>query len=131
MEDRAVRRPEELVVPVDQRCPRHAERLRRQGVDVVDLGAGEPDFGTPDHVKEAAHAALNSNFTKYTPSAGVQEVREAVAQRYRIDHGVDIKAEEVIDYTRRDNVAEKLAKKFGAALADASVRAMRTAPALR
>ena len=42
-----------------------------------------------------------------------------------------IKAEEVIDYTRRDNVAEKLAKKFGAALADASVRAMRTVPALR
>ena len=73
-----------------------ADRLRRQGVDIVDLGAGEPDFGTPEHVKDAAHAALNSNFTKYTPSAGVQELREAVAHRYRIDHGVDIKAEEVI-----------------------------------
>jgi aspartate aminotransferase len=73
-----------------------AERLRRQGVDVVDLGAGEPDFATPEHVKQAAHAALDSNFTKYTPSAGVQEVREAVAQRYRLDHGVEIKAEEVI-----------------------------------
>ena len=73
-----------------------AERLRRQGVDVVDLGAGEPDFATPEHVKAAAHAALDSNFTKYTPSAGVQEVREAVAQRYRLDHGVEIKAEEVI-----------------------------------
>ena len=73
-----------------------AERLRRQGVDVVDLGAGEPDFGTPEHVKDAAHAALNANFTKYTPPAGVQEVREAVAYRYRLDHGVDIKPEEVI-----------------------------------
>jgi aspartate aminotransferase len=73
-----------------------ADRLRRQGVDIVDLGAGEPDFGTPEHVKDAAHEALNSNFTKYTPSAGVQEVREAVAQRYRLDHGVDIKPEEVI-----------------------------------
>ena len=41
-----------------------AERLRRQGVDVVDLGAGEPDFATPEHVKQAAHAALDSNFTK-------------------------------------------------------------------
>jgi aspartate aminotransferase len=73
-----------------------AERLRRQGVDVVDLGAGEPDFATPEHVKDAAHAALDSNFTKYTPSAGVLELRDAVAQRYRLDHGADIKPEEVI-----------------------------------
>ncbi len=73
-----------------------ADRLRRSGVDVVDLGAGEPDFPTPEHVKAAAHAALDSNFTKYTPSAGVLELRDAVAQRYRIDYGVAIKPEEVI-----------------------------------
>ena len=73
-----------------------ADRLRRQGVDVVDLGAGEPDFGTPDHVKNAAKAALDANFTKYTPSAGVLELRDAVAQRYRLDYGVEIKPEEVI-----------------------------------
>jgi len=73
-----------------------AERLRRQGVDVVDLGAGEPDFGTPEHVKDAAHAALNANFTKYTPSAGVLELRDAVCQRYQADYGVQIKPEEVI-----------------------------------
>jgi aspartate aminotransferase len=73
-----------------------ADRLRRSGADVVDLGAGEPDFGTPEHVKDAAHAALNSNFTKYTPSAGVLELRDAVCHRYRLDYGVDIKPEEVI-----------------------------------
>ena len=73
-----------------------ADRLRRSGVDVVDLGAGEPDFPTPEHVKAAAHAALDANFTKYTPSAGVLELRDAVAQRYRIDYGVAIKPEEVI-----------------------------------
>lgn len=73
-----------------------AERLRRQGVDVVDLGAGEPDFATPEHVKNAAHAALDANFTKYTPSAGILELRDAVAQRYRLDYGVGIKPEEVI-----------------------------------
>jgi aspartate aminotransferase len=73
-----------------------ADRLRRQGVDVVDLGAGEPDFPTPEHVKDAAHAALNANFTKYTPSAGVLELRDAVCQRYRLDYGVEIKPEEVI-----------------------------------
>lgn len=73
-----------------------ADRLRRQGVDVVDLGAGEPDFGTPEHVKDAAHAAITANFTKYTPSAGVLELREAVGQRYLIDYGVQIRPEEVI-----------------------------------
>src|SRR5687767_5549265 len=78
------------------RVAAEADRLRRQGVDVVDLGAGEPDFGTPEHVKNAAHAALDANFTKYTPSAGVLELRDAVAQRYRLDYGVQIKPEEVI-----------------------------------
>ena len=47
-----------------------AEKLRQQGVDVVEFGAGEPDFPTPDHVKAAAHAAIDANFTKYTPAAG-------------------------------------------------------------
>lgn len=73
-----------------------ADRLRRTGADVIDLGAGEPDFATPDNIKDAAHAALDANFTKYTPSAGVLELREAVAARYGIDYGVQIKAEEVI-----------------------------------
>jgi aspartate aminotransferase len=73
-----------------------ADRLRRTGVDVIDLGAGEPDFATPDNVKDAAHAALDANFTKYTPSAGVLELRQAVASRYGLDYGVQIKPEEVI-----------------------------------
>ena len=78
------------------RVSAEADRLRRQGVDVIDLGAGEPDFPTPEHIKDAAHAALNANFTKYTPSAGVLELRDAVAQRYGLDYGVQIKPEEVI-----------------------------------
>jgi aspartate aminotransferase len=78
------------------RVTAEADRLRRTGVDVIDLGAGEPDFATPDNVKNAAHAALDANFTKYTPSAGVLELREAVATRYHLDYGVHIKAEEVI-----------------------------------
>ncbi len=73
-----------------------ADRMRRQGIDVVDLGAGEPDFATPEHVKDAAKAALDANFTKYTPSAGVVELRDAVAQRYITDYGVAVKPEEVI-----------------------------------
>jgi aspartate aminotransferase len=78
------------------RVTAEADRLRRQGVDVVDLGAGEPDFPTPEHVKAAAHEALRQNFTKYTPSAGIAELRQAVCRRYELDCGVSFKPEEVI-----------------------------------
>ena len=73
-----------------------AERLRRLGKDVVDLGAGEPDFPTPAHVTAAAHDALNKNFTKYTANMGVAELREAVGTRYRDDYGVSYAPDEVI-----------------------------------
>lgn len=78
------------------RVTAEADRLRRAGVDVVDLGAGEPDFPTPDHVKAAAHDALTQNFTKYTPSAGIAELRQAICQRYHTDYGVAFAPEEVI-----------------------------------
>ena len=73
-----------------------AERLRRSGVDVVDLGAGEPDFPTPAHITAAAHQALDKNFTKYTANPGIADLREAVAARYNTDYGVNYRAEEVI-----------------------------------
>lgn len=73
-----------------------ADRLRRAGVDVVDLGAGEPDFPTPEHVKAAARDAIDQNFTKYTPSAGILELRQAVCQRYDADYGVTFAPDEVI-----------------------------------
>ncbi len=78
------------------RVTAEADHLRRQGLDVVDLGAGEPDFPTPEHIKRAAHAAIDANFTKYTPSAGIMELREAVCARYRQDYGVEYRPEEVI-----------------------------------
>ena len=52
-----------------------ADRLRREGVDVVDFGAGEPDFPTPDNIKKAAIAAIDANFTKYTPTGGTVELK--------------------------------------------------------
>ena len=90
------RRMSRVTVSPTLRVSAEADRLRRQGVDVVDLGAGEPDFGTPEHVKDAAHAALNANFTKYTPSAGVLELRDAIARHYLTLYGVAIKPDEVI-----------------------------------
>ncbi len=72
------------------------DRLRRAGVEVIDFGAGEPDFPTPNPVKAAAHDALDHDFTKYTPASGIAELRRAVADRYRADYGVDYKDAEVI-----------------------------------
>ncbi len=73
-----------------------ADRLRRAGVDVVDFGAGEPDFNTPEHVKAAGIEAIRANFTRYTPSAGILELRQAVCDRYRTDYGVEIPPAEVV-----------------------------------
>jgi len=73
-----------------------AQKLKAEGVDVVDLGAGEPDFNTPDNIKEAAKRAIDRNFTRYTPVAGVPQLRDAILYRYREDFGVERKREEVI-----------------------------------
>ena len=73
-----------------------AERLRRAGVDVVDFSAGEPDFPTPEHVKEAGKAAIDANFTRYTAAAGIPELREAICARYARDYGVEVVPAEVL-----------------------------------
>src|SRR5512145_1737217 len=73
-----------------------AIKLKAQGVDVVDFGAGEPDFPTPAHVSAAAHAAIDANFTKYTTNSGTEELKRAIAARYRTDCGVEYSTSEVI-----------------------------------
>src|SRR5690349_13428230 len=73
-----------------------ADKLRTQGIDVVDFGAGEPHFATPQHIKEAAIAAIQGNFTKYTAVAGTAELRDAIVQRHAADFGSDYRREEVI-----------------------------------
>ena len=66
-----------------------AERLRREGADVVDFGPGEPDFPTPDNIKQAAIRALDANFTKYTNTGGTQDLREAICERHKLDFGTN------------------------------------------
>lgn len=73
-----------------------AEKLRREGVDVVDFSAGEPDFPTPDNIKQAAIAAINGNFTKYTPAGGTVEMKQAAIQRHKLEFGTDYKPSECI-----------------------------------
>jgi len=71
-----------------------AEKLRATGVDLVDLGAGEPHFSTPQHIKDAAIAAINGNFTKYTAVGGIAELRDAIVKRHAADFGSGYKREE-------------------------------------
>src|SRR5215813_4751641 len=73
-----------------------ADKLRSQGVDVVDFGAGEPHFATPQHIKDAAIAAIQSNFTKYTAVAGTSELRDAIVSRHGADFDSAYKREECI-----------------------------------
>ena len=73
-----------------------AGKLRAEGVDVVDFGAGEPDFPTPDNIKQAAVRALDANFTKYTPVGGTAELKAAVCEMHAKDFGTAYKPNECI-----------------------------------
>lgn len=73
-----------------------AEKLRREGHDVVDFGAGEPDFPTPDNIKKAAVDAIAANFTKYTNAGGTQECKEAIVARHAADFGTAYKPNECV-----------------------------------
>jgi len=70
--------------------------LKARGIDVVDLGAGEPDFPTPKHIGAAAHAAIDANFTKYTTNSGTDELKKAILARYKNDYGIEYATNEVI-----------------------------------
>ncbi len=73
-----------------------AEKLRAKGADLVDFGAGEPHYDTPEHIKEAAIAAIRNNFTKYTAVGGTAELRDAICMRHATDFGSDYKREDCI-----------------------------------
>ena len=73
-----------------------AEKLRANGIKLVDFGAGEPDFPTPEHIKQAAVRALEENFTKYTPTGGTRELKEALVDRHAKDFGSHYSVEECL-----------------------------------
>jgi aspartate aminotransferase len=80
-----------------------ADKLRAQGIDVVDFGAGEPHFATPQHIKDAAIAAIENNFTKYTAVPGTAELRNAIVHRHAVDFDSDYRREEAIASTGGKN----------------------------
>lgn len=80
-----------------------ADKLRLEGIDLVDFGAGEPHFTVPQHIKDAAIAAIQGNFSKYTAVGGTAELRDSIAARHAGDFGSDYKREEVIASTGGKN----------------------------
>jgi aspartate aminotransferase len=73
-----------------------AKQMKAEGQDVVAFGAGEPDFDTPQHIKDAAIKALNEGFTKYTPSSGIPELRQAIADKFKRENGLSYKPSQII-----------------------------------
>ena len=70
--------------------------LRSQGIDVIDLSLGEPDFDTPEHIKKAAEKAVEENYSHYTPVAGYLDLREAICTKFKRDNNLDYKPENII-----------------------------------
>lgn len=70
--------------------------LKAQGIDIAGFGAGEPDFNTPEHIKEAGIKAIHDNFTRYTPVQGIDPLKDAIIDKFKRDNGLDYKREEVL-----------------------------------
>jgi len=73
-----------------------AKEMAAQGLDVVGFGAGEPDYITPEHIREAAKRALDLGMTKYTPSSGTQDLRKAICEKLQRDQGLTYKPADIV-----------------------------------
>jgi aspartate aminotransferase len=89
-------RASRIAVSPTMKVAADAMKLKAQGVDVVDFGAGEPDFPTPQHVSAAAHRAIDANFTKYTTNSGFEDLKRAIVERLRADNAVEYSTSDVI-----------------------------------
>src|SRR6201995_1602945 len=85
-----------IEVAATMAIPAEALKMKSQGIDLADFGAGEPHFSTPQHIKDAAIEAIQKNFTRYTNVAGVPEVRKAVVDRHAADFATNYTVEECV-----------------------------------
>jgi aspartate aminotransferase len=90
--ERAAQLTPSLTLSIDAK----AKAMKAEGIDVCGFGAGEPDFDTPEHIKVAAIEAINAGFTKYTPSAGIPELRQAIADKLQADNGLTYRASQIV-----------------------------------
>ncbi|HZE13130.1 MAG TPA: pyridoxal phosphate-dependent aminotransferase [Chthoniobacterales bacterium] len=89
---RAAQLSPSLTLSIDSK----AKAMKAEGIDVCGFGAGEPDFDTPEHIKQAAIAALEAGFTKYTPSAGLPELRQAISEKLEADNQLSYRPSQVV-----------------------------------
>ncbi len=89
-------RVQELTPSLTLAIDSKAKALKAEGIDVCGFGAGEPDMDTPEHIKAAAIEALQNGFTKYTPSAGIPELRQAISEKFKADNNLDYKPSQII-----------------------------------
>ena len=90
------RRIKDIVGSTTLAITARAKELAAQGHDVVNFGAGEPDFDTPDFIKDAGIKAIENGLTKYTPSIGTQDLREAIAAKFKKDNDLDYKPNQIV-----------------------------------
>jgi len=90
--ERAAQLTPSLTLSIDSK----AKAMKAEGIDVCGFGAGEPDFDTPEHIKRAAIEALEAGFTKYTPNAGIPELRQAIADKLAADNGLNCRAGQIV-----------------------------------
>jgi aspartate aminotransferase len=90
--ERAAQLTPSLTLSIDSK----AKAMKAEGIDVCGFGAGEPDFDTPEHIKRAAIEALEAGFTKYTPNAGIPELRQAIADKLAADNGLSYRAGQIV-----------------------------------
>ncbi len=90
--ERAAQLTPSLTLSIDSK----AKAMKAEGIDVCGFGAGEPDFDTPEHIKRAAIEALEAGFTKYTPNAGIPELRQAIADKLAADNELNYRAGQVV-----------------------------------
>ncbi len=92
LSDRILQMAESATIKMSQK----ARDLRAQGIDIINLSLGEPDFDTPEHIKEAAMQALRDGYTKYTPVPGLLELREAISEKFQSDNDLHYQADEIV-----------------------------------
>ena len=90
--ERAAQLTPSLTLSIDSK----AKAMKAEGIDVCGFGAGEPDSDTPEHIKRAAIEALEAGFTKYTPNAGIPELRQAIADKLAADNGLNYRAGQIV-----------------------------------
>jgi aspartate aminotransferase len=90
--NRAARLNPSITLSIDSK----AKAMKAEGIDVCGFGAGEPDFDTPEHIKTAAIEALQAGFTKYTPSSGIPELRQAISEKLAADNGLSYRAGQIV-----------------------------------